>query len=160
MIFKQITLINPNHRLTADPTTKMILPPLGLAYLAAALEKKGLGVAILDANAQDLTPAQTARKALAQKPTLIGLSAVTNTIKEAWRIARLIKKKKDIPIVLGGVHPTILPKNLSKKTLLTWSSGARQKSVWLNSPPESQKPKSLVFLLKKVKKSSTILRPL
>lgn len=118
MIFKQITLINPNHCLTADPTTKMILPPLGLAYLAAALEKKGLGVTILDANAQHLTPAQTARKALAQKPTLIGLSAVTNTIKEAWAIARLIKKKKDISLVLGGVHPTILPQESLKKNFV------------------------------------------
>jgi len=76
----RIVLINPKHRFKSDPTTKMVLPPLGLAYLAAYLEKTSVEVSILDANVENLTPIQAARKALAQKPNLVGISAVTNTI--------------------------------------------------------------------------------
>jgi len=118
MALKSITLINPNHCFKSDPTTKMVLPPLGLAYLAAYLEKTGVEVSIVDANVEKLTPIQTARRALTQKPKLVGISAVTNTIKEAWEIAQQIKKKKNIPIVLGGVHPTILPEESLKKNFI------------------------------------------
>lgn len=118
MTFKRIVLIYPNFRFTKDPTTKMVLPPLGLAYLAAYLEKNGFQVTIIDANAENFTPAQTTKKALSTKPDLIGLSAVTNTIKTAWAIAKLIKKKKDIPIVLGGVHPTLMPEESLNKSFI------------------------------------------
>jgi len=111
----RITLINPNHRFESDPTTKMVLPPLGLAYLAAYLEKTGVKVSIIDANAENLTPIRTARKALTQKPELIGIGAVTNTIRDAWEIAQKIKNKKTVPVILGGVHPTILPEESLKK---------------------------------------------
>ena len=109
MALKSVILINPNHNVKADPTTKMILPPLGLAYLATCLEKNNVDVSILDANAENLTPFQVARRVLTKKPKLVGISAVTNTISEAWEIAREIKKKKDIPIIFGGIHPTLLP---------------------------------------------------
>jgi len=118
MTFKKIVLINPNHCFAKDPTTKMVLPPLGLAYLAAYLEKKGIQAAIIDANAENLAPALVARKALTLKPDLVGLGTVTNTIKEAWAIAWLIKKKRDIPIVLGGIHPTLLPEESLKKNFI------------------------------------------
>lgn len=118
MALKSITLINPNHRFKSDPTTKMVLPPLGIAYLAAYLEKTGVEVSILDANVENLTPVQAAIRALAQKPKLVGISAVTNTIKEAWEIAQQIKKKRDVPIVLGGIHPTILPEESLKKNFI------------------------------------------
>lgn len=114
MTNKKIVLINPNHIFAKDPTTKMVLPPLGLAYLAASLEKKGHRVIIIDANAENLRPIKVVEKVAANKPGLVGIGAVTNTIHETWRIAKLVKKLK-IPLVLGGIHPTILPEESLKK---------------------------------------------
>lgn len=114
----RVTLINPNHHFEADPTTKMVLPPLGLAYLAACLERAKIEVAIIDANAENLTPPEVVKKVLISKTDLVGIGAVTNTINEAWKIAQQIKKKKNIPIVLGGIHPTVLPVESLKKDFI------------------------------------------
>ncbi len=114
----KVLLINPNHYSGSDLTTKMILPPLGLAYLASYLEKNKIKVSILDAHVENLSPSKTAHQALRQKPGLIGIGAVTNTINQAWQIARLIKNKKNIPLVLGGIHPTLLPEESLKKSFI------------------------------------------
>lgn len=118
MILKKIVLINPHHHFDKDPTTKMVLPPLGLAYLAAYLGDKGFLPIIIDANAENFTPAQVAKKVLTLKPDLVGIGAVTNTIFEAWTIAQLIKRKADLPLVLGGIHPTLMPDESLQKSFV------------------------------------------
>jgi len=43
------------------------------------------------------------------KPDLIGISCLTNFYSLATKNAQIIKKHFDIPIVIGGIHPTSLP---------------------------------------------------
>lgn len=86
-------------------------PPLGLAYLAGVLEKSNHGVKIFDFGLEpDLQANIQARKILSFRPGVIGISSLTNTYYSAIELAKSIKDKdKNIPIVMGGPHPTIFP---------------------------------------------------
>lgn len=91
--------------------TKYPQPPLGLASLAAVLERNGNNVEILDANALQLPEKDVVKKAGGED--VIGITAMTPTINSAIRIARGIKQNNpDSAIILGGPHATILPEDI------------------------------------------------
>ena len=98
----KVTLINPSQ------STKYPQPPIGLALIAAVMEKEGYQVTILEANALKLEPAAVVP--LVSDADVVGLTAVTPTINAATAIAHHLKKAyPDLPIVLGGAHATLLP---------------------------------------------------
>ncbi|MEE8413709.1 MAG: radical SAM protein [Dehalococcoidales bacterium] len=98
----KVALVNPNQ-LTRYPQ-----PPMGLALIAAILEKEGYPVTIVDANALNLQPDAVAP--LVKDADIIGLTAMTPSIHTAIATARHLKKNyPDLPIVLGGTHATLLP---------------------------------------------------
>lgn len=49
------------------------------------------------------------QKAKAYKPDLIAFSSITNLYPWVSKMAGLIKKNMDVPIIVGGLHPTLLP---------------------------------------------------
>jgi len=101
----KMVLINPSWR------TKYPQPPLGLASLAAVLEKNEYQVEILDANALQLSENEIVKKV--DSADIIGITAMTPTINSAIRIARGIKQiNPDSTIILGGPHATILPEDI------------------------------------------------
>jgi len=79
--------------------------PLGLGYLAAVLEGAGHEVEIYDAvvETEPLGPVLDRGKF-----DLVGVTAVTPLIYEAWEVAAQVKERGAIT-VLGGPHPTLLP---------------------------------------------------
>jgi len=79
--------------------------PLGLAYIAAFLEREGHSVRILDMNIRP----QNFKDELKRYPDLVGISATTPLVREAWRLTSKVKETSDAPVVLGGPHPTALP---------------------------------------------------
>lgn len=89
------------------------LPPLGLLSIAAVLEKEGHQVWVLDLN---IVP-NDLEKFLAWKPDIVGITATTPLIKEAWRLAKICKKKK-LPVILGGPHVSALPEESLKKGMV------------------------------------------
>jgi anaerobic magnesium-protoporphyrin IX monomethyl ester cyclase len=98
----KITLINPPQ------FTRYPQPPLGLALIAAVLEKAGYQVTFLDANALDLKPEDI--PGMITDADVVGLTAMTPTISTALRIAGYIKQAKpEIQIIMGGAHATMLP---------------------------------------------------
>ena len=98
----KVTLINPLQ------STGYPQPPLGLALIAAVLEREGFIVELIDANALKLRPGQVA--ALLLDTDIIGLTAMTPTITGAAEIARQVKKiKRGSTIILGGTHGTLMP---------------------------------------------------
>jgi anaerobic magnesium-protoporphyrin IX monomethyl ester cyclase len=98
----KITLVNPPQ------FTRYPQPPLGLALIAAVLEKVGYPVTLLDANATGLKPEDIPGEAVGAD--VIGLTAMTPTITTAIRIASLIKKDTPgVKIIMGGAHATMLP---------------------------------------------------
>jgi radical SAM superfamily enzyme YgiQ (UPF0313 family) len=81
---------------------------MGLALIAALLEKKGYPVTVVDDNALQLKFGEIAP--LVSDADVVGLSATTPTINIATGLARHLKQAKpDLTIVLGGPHPTLLP---------------------------------------------------
>jgi len=96
------TLINPNQ------STRYPQPPMGLALIAAILEKAGYPVTLLDANALNLQPETIVP--LVKDADIIGLTAMTPTINSATTTAHLLKQAHpDVTIVLGGAHVSLLP---------------------------------------------------
>lgn len=99
----RVMIVNPRFRLPIDTRTT---PHLGLAYLAAVSERRGDEVLLFDADVED-EPITEAIKRF--DPEIIGITANTPQVKSAWRTAQAIKSIKDIPVVLGGPHVSVLP---------------------------------------------------
>lgn len=98
----KIALINP-----AQPN-KYPQPPIGLALIAAVLEREGYPVTVLDANALRLQPKDLAP--LVTDVDVVGLTAMTPTVGAAVSIARHLKQANpELTIILGGAHATLLP---------------------------------------------------
>jgi len=97
----KIILIHPQLKKYEQPK----LPPLGLLSIAAVLEKAGHQVKILDLN---VTPEEF-KDVNWGEYGMVGLTATTPLIKEAWATASLIKKLTKAPVVFGGPHPSALP---------------------------------------------------
>jgi anaerobic magnesium-protoporphyrin IX monomethyl ester cyclase len=87
--------------------------PLGVAYIAAALEKAQWDVKIVDLTftmENHLDVAKIQNTILRLQPRMIGLSSFTSTILSIYKIANTIKRNHpEIPMVLGGSHATALP---------------------------------------------------
>lgn len=84
--------------------------PLGIAYLAAVLRQAKINFEILDTNfSQDW---QEVRRVLKKtKPSIVAISFLSSMAKDAFRVAKLLKKlAPDALVVMGGPHPTIFPK--------------------------------------------------
>ena len=83
--------------------------PEGLLTLAAVPHKEGYKVKILD-----LRLIKDWKKALLdelkQSPVIVALTCMTGPqIKYALEISKFIKENSNVPVVWGGVHPTLLP---------------------------------------------------
>ena len=98
----KVLLVNPPQ------PTKYAQPPMGLAIIAAVLEREGHQVNILDANALRLQPEEVVSQA--PDADVVGLTAMTPTINAAIRIARHLKQANpDLTTILGGPHAMLLP---------------------------------------------------
>lgn len=84
------------------------LPKLGMLYVASAIEEAGYDVRILDAQLERYNIAETTKAALEFSPDIIGITTETANMNRSRLLAEDIKRKK-IPIVFGGPHPTLLP---------------------------------------------------
>ena len=92
---EEVTLVSP---LT---TRKWRLPPLGLLYVAAYLEKHGVSVRVLD-------PLSQGREDYFSRSPYTGITCMTNQFQKAKQIARKVKKENPETVtVFGGVHPSV-----------------------------------------------------
>lgn len=105
----RVVLINPKFRLPIDTRTT---PHLGLAYLAAVSERRGDEVVIFDADVEKQPVGEFIQEF---RPHLVGITANTPQVKQAWRTAKMIKEVHDCPIVLGGPHVSVLPEESCEK---------------------------------------------
>ena len=84
--------------------------PLGLGYVAAALERAGHDVKITDGSLYDLTVSETANQILACDPEFAGIGCTTPLYHQAVAIAEEIKQKSPSTVVIfGGPHVSALP---------------------------------------------------
>ena len=100
----RLFLLNP-------PTDETVRTPLlSFLYLAAALRRAGHEVAVLDASAPfaEKDPSAIARRALAWKPSLVGIHCKTLYCRDAYALAAAFSGA-GVPLVCGGPHPTVAP---------------------------------------------------
>ena len=87
---------------------QMVNPPLGLLYIGDALKKSGYEVRLLHYSSEDIN--ECANQIVRDKPLFAGFSVFTaGGIKSFANVCREVKTQSDIPIVWGGIHPTLLP---------------------------------------------------
>lgn len=88
-------------------------PPLGLAYIAAVLEREGYKVDILDCQALRLSMKQLREEIKTRGPHILGITSTTPTIYPALKAAEIAKEvDKDIVTVMGGPHVTFTPNEI------------------------------------------------
>jgi anaerobic magnesium-protoporphyrin IX monomethyl ester cyclase len=93
-----------------QPFTENLEPPLSLAFLAGVLTREGHRVRIIDLQVPEVR-SQWETIFTAESADLVGITAMTPQVKQAHNIAKRIKARfPEIPIVLGGAHPTLLPR--------------------------------------------------
>jgi anaerobic magnesium-protoporphyrin IX monomethyl ester cyclase len=103
----KVLLINPWR------DTKYPQPPLGLAMLAAVLERKGHSVKILDLAALELSENSLSHVISGETPDVVGITAMTPVINSAINVARKVKEVNDeIVVALGGAHATLFPEEI------------------------------------------------
>ncbi len=83
----------------------MPLPPLGLLYVAAALERAGFDVAVVDAPGEGLDQAGFLDRVRTLGAPIVGLSGMTPMRDRIRRDVELLRPLAE-RIVLGGVHAT------------------------------------------------------
>lgn len=118
-------LINPKFRLPIDTRTT---PHLGLAYLAAVSERRGDEVFLFDADVEDEHVTDAVRR---YQPDVVGITANTPQVKQAWRTAQAIKSIKDVPIVIGGPHPSVIPLESAERPEIDVVARGEGEEIWL-----------------------------
>ena len=84
-------------------------PMLGLAYIAACLEKAGLECRVFDAYFNSWSQDQLLQRVIDYTPEVAGITAMTHQIFSAGHIASELKKQLDVRVIVGGCHATALP---------------------------------------------------
>jgi radical SAM superfamily enzyme YgiQ (UPF0313 family) len=103
----KIALINP-------PTKNSFpQPPLGLAFIAAILEKNGHKVDIIDAQALEIDENEITKKVA--EFDIVGITSMTPTFNSAVEVTKAIKKvNNSCFVIMGGPHVTVLPEKTLK----------------------------------------------
>lgn len=94
-------------------------PPLALMLIASFLEKRGIKTEIIDPKSEKevFGPQKTiiVNQILQQinelNPKIVGITCYTPEFNDVVELAMKIKEKRDVVIVIGGVHPTLRPKD-------------------------------------------------
>lgn len=96
---KKVVLINPGlNNFWASPH-----PPLNLGYIAGYLEANGIETHIID----ELAGQDVGREIIKLKPDIVGITATTPLVPDAYRIAR-ITRNMGIFTVMGGKHAMVM----------------------------------------------------
>lgn len=121
----KILLINPpqisgGKFLDGYQGTRPVLPPLGLAYIAAYLEKHGYKVDIFDGMVEAASPEEIAVRASAYD--FVGITSITFQVILAYQVLEEIRRNNPyLPIVIGGPHVSCLPLEPLEKGLADFS---------------------------------------
>lgn len=105
----KVLLLNPHKAFCITE------PPLGLAYLAAMIEKDH-EVRIIDATVEGLSLEQTLKEVCNYAPDVIGITMLTPVYPRAKELCLAIKKSLNTFVIGGGVHCTLMPEETLRDT--------------------------------------------
>ncbi len=111
----KVLLVNPDYaieRYMGKHFGRMgwVMPPMGVLYLAAQLERDGIGVRVYDAQVEQRPLAEVLGD---YSPQIVGITCATALVESTFAAARLVKEHDPSAVVLaGGVHPTVRPEEM------------------------------------------------
>jgi len=82
-------------------------PPLGILYMAAVLQERGVEVSVLDQAAKGFTVEETAMWVKAQNPDILGFSTFATSGRTAAAISAEVKRENpNVTVVFGNYYAT------------------------------------------------------
>jgi radical SAM superfamily enzyme YgiQ (UPF0313 family) len=106
-----LLIVPPQRQSSVNKYTKRelgqegVFPPLGLAYIAAVLQKNNIKTKIIDALASNLSGDDICEAVIKEDPIFVGITVLTQQYTVSLELANAIKKIKPcVKIVLGGPH--------------------------------------------------------
>lgn len=116
----KVVLINPAQtdkiRNSLYKTISPVALPLGIAYLAAVLEKNHVEVLVFDQCVNGMSNDELVAAVINNDPQLVGLSCLTPAMGNVIRLIKKIRKdKKNIKVVLGNIHATVFADQILEK---------------------------------------------
>lgn len=117
MSHKEIILVNlppgNNHRYD---NPGCVYPATGIMVIGTILKKKGYPVVLID-GALEPNYEEIVLNRLSEDTAFVGFSTMTSQIVMAYELAKKIKEKKlDLPVIIGGIHPTLFPEQTANNT--------------------------------------------
>lgn len=86
------------------------IAPLGLGYIAAVLLRDGFDVRICDMDVEDIGVSELEEVLDVFRPAVVGISCTTLTMKNALRVAKVVKQVLPGAMTcIGGPHATVSP---------------------------------------------------
>jgi len=122
----RVTLINAPAGIS--PLVEPIFPPLGIMYIASYIKEELPDVTFSLIDGGKHNPSTLVNKIKSEKPDIVGISLTTMSAQSGYRIINQIKGTVGVPIIVGGPHPTALPKEVferSKADLVVVGEGER-----------------------------------
>jgi radical SAM superfamily enzyme YgiQ (UPF0313 family) len=111
----KVLMINPPYSSSKYKFIGLVAPPLGIAYIAAMLEKNGVTVKILDSPALEIDHETVKNEIKKYSPDIVAVTSVTPTIESALKTAQISKEACPSAFtVLGGYHPTFTYQEILK----------------------------------------------
>lgn len=90
-----------------------VAPPFGLLYLTSALEKAGFEVEIIHETGTPENIQRVLSRLSKLDPLFVGLSILTGpSLVPSLAASREIKKRSNLPVVWGGVFPSMVPQDI------------------------------------------------
>lgn len=105
---KKILLVYPGEKESECATF-----PLSLLYIGSSIKKAGYDIELLDMRVDD-------RKIDFSQISCVGISSMTGSqIKQGLKFAQNVRAaNRYLPIIWGGVHPTIMPEQTAKDEMI------------------------------------------
>ena len=104
----KITLINPPIQ---GKSPGIVIPSLGLGYIASSLRQAGLETRIIDAVALGLDHAAVTQQIARTKPEIVGITATTPLANSAYQLVKSLRPHARW-LVLGGAHPSAVSRRI------------------------------------------------
>lgn len=155
---QKIMLISPKS-VVPSRGFKRLATPLGLLYMGSVLKRAGYEVEVLDSSCEGydnviedkggyvnygLSNEDLEKRLLDYRPDLIGVSSPCSARhKKAEEVCKVVKKTLDIPVIMGGLHPSLFPKKILQKGLtdyLILGEGEFRMKYLIESLNKNQEP--------------------
>lgn len=116
-MIKKIFFINPYPHYAKGINEATIYPPLGLAYIAALLEKNNYQCKIIDANILQMPNNDVLKLIEEENPDVVCISINISTVKAGISLAKDVKTKFNKRVIMGGVQASSVPERTLRQSL-------------------------------------------